>query len=440
MASYTNPWAARFERLINPEEITRLAAVNPIPLKNIDSLPLEAACKSLANNLTKVFVPTKQCIALIQKWVGIAQAHCLTQYSDSKQFLEGVYAQEPPLRFFMPALCLTGLAGVGKTALVQALHRVIFQDTKIDVGSGHTPFPLTSMWVITVNAKTSSKDLLAALVGIDGTEKRLLEVCRRRAYRDGVALVVADEFQFATQSASANSRVTQMLLSLGFIGIPFLYVANFSLINRLMKRPQEDQQRLLADPLILHPDLPESDDWHNTVLGFNAVAPEIFAFDSNGIAAIHYYSAGLKRAAVSLLENSYRIARETKKITKVTTREIELAYHSQKYSLYRNEVEILTRQKIENRKIRNDLWCPIELPQSKQNIASEKMKTERSENLAADVLKGALTAEERNGLAALTKPQKQKKKSTDITSINRRNTMTSEEMKENENWIREHLK
>ncbi|WP_141211464.1 hypothetical protein [Rhodoferax sp. TH121] len=243
--------------------------------------------------------------------------------------------------------------------------------------------------------------MLAPLGGSEGSLGDQLKTARKRAYRDGVALLLADEFQFLTASASANTRITQTLLSMGYCGLPTVYVANHSLLHRLLRRPQEDRDRLLADLMILSPDTPESDDWSDTLAALIAVSPEIFRINPKTDAPqFHRYCAGIKRAAVGLLVEGYRIARSQTNDGRFTVNmeHIQSAYRSHLFFAHRIDIEIVTQQLILGRQVdnkRNDLWCPIGQPDRLHPKLTEEMRQRRDLRLTEEIQRAATSGQER---------------------------------------------
>ena len=442
MTSQNNPWAERFVSLLDREEIRRRATVTVPPLLDLNALPIETACSDLKLALRTLFVPTSQCLDNLLRWVGLAYAHCLAFYPDSRSFLSGVYSKDAPLSELSYPICLTGLGGTGKSHLIKAFRRIMVEDFQQTVSADHSEFLFKALWSIQVNDRRSFNEMLMTLAEIGDAPRDLVAACRRRAYRNGVAFVLADEFQFATQSSNANALVTRMLLSLAFLGLPFVYVANFSLLNRLLKRPQEDQDRLLADPVVFLPDEPNSDDWNNTLAAQKSVAPEIFVFNETADGeALHRYSVGIKRAEVKLLVIAYRIAREMGGCGKVALHEIELAYRSTEYAFYRRNVEAITRQIIQNKKEkgRDDLWCPIDLPVSRQAAFTEQVKKERSERVSEAIFRSAMTAKEKKLVDALQSSSTPKAKKAPVLKLSRKKLLTADELKNNANWYRDQI-
>lgn len=433
-----NPWAARFEPLLNREEIRLRAFRSARSLAELNTLPPEVACTELTGALKQVFFPTQQCVTILERFVGAAYAHCLEYYSDGKAFLHGIYSRETPLPLSSFPVCLTGLAGVGKSELMHAFARLLPEDSTISVSPDHSPLPLRASWNLTVQARSGPKDLLRSIAGADGTPKNLIDLCRKRAFRDGIGLLTVDEFQFATQSASANTQVTQMLLSLGYVGLPFVYAANFSLLRRLMNRPQEDQHRLLGQPIVLLPELPEHADWCSTLEAQKAVAPDVLNFDPvNDALAIHHYTAGIKRAVVALFSIAYRTVRGANRGA-LTMQDLEQAYRSGDYTFHRRDAEAIAKQFVTNRCVRDDLCCPIDLPKSLQEKFSEHARKERDAQVAEAMLVSSMTKVEKQGYMELKEKKCKSKKTGNVVSMKKK-SLTAEDLVANANWFADQL-
>lgn len=433
-----NPWAERFAPLLDAGEIFQRAKVTVPPLHDLCRLPDEAAHERLESALKQVFYPTTQCVAILQEWAGLAYAHCLSRYPSRRAFLTAVYADSPPLPDAVQPICFTGMAGLGKTQIIRAFQRIQVADVSVTVDTHHDPFPLESLWVTEVKARNSPQQVLATLSGISAAGKDLVKRARHRAYRDGVAFAGIDEFQFVTQSSTANSLVTQILLSTSYLGLPMVFIANFSLVHKLMQRPQEDRQRLLAKPFVLLPDPPESQDWGLTLAALKDVAPEVLAFDSAKDAKdIFLFSAGIKRLVVRLLVLAYRISRRLRgRDATVDIKDIEAAYLSPAFSADRTDVELIARQEIERRKVRNDLWHPFgNLPASppgsgmSDNGQPNPFEKAREEKVAEQALRGSLTKSEREAFASMTKGGRAK--SGDVVGLPRKTQLSAEDLKKN---------
>ncbi|WP_143433004.1 ATP-binding protein [Herbaspirillum camelliae] len=416
-------WIDRFRELENLDVLREKATISGPVLIDLFKLPLEQASLQLQQAFRSVFYPTNQCLSILRRLIGVSAAHCATTYTDAKSFMSGVYAESPPLLEFSPPLYLTGLAGVGKTEILNTFQRLLSQSDEVVVDDKHPPFRILPPWLVTVRSRSSARDVLGVLANQDGKPYELIKRCRKLAYRDAVPFLVADELQFVTGSDSANTRVSQMLMSLAYIGIPFLFAANFSMLQRLMRRPGEEQQRLLAQPIILHPDAPDSEDWTKTIEALVAVAPANFAFDPQKLAPdLHRYTFGRKRALSELLSLAFRI--EFQNGSGVTSTSLTKAYKSSAYTVYRDETEFLFKQAIANRPSRGrpDLWCPIPDDGNIQLARIVQFSTAAQERAAADAeMRSALTAAEIKAVAAIENPAKRKNRNSGskVLSIHR---------------------
>lgn len=445
MTNTANPWAERFAPLLDAEEVFRRAEVKPPVLLNLNAKPLEVACKELEDALTEVFYPTTQCVDLLKEWAGQAHAHCLTYYPSRRDFLSGVYATETgvydterasPLPAFFCPTCLGGWSGTGKSALLQAFQRILPPPGTLHIDDHHSHFPLEAAWIRQLQNCKSAQQVPAVVAGMKPSGRFTLGLARRRAFRDGVAFLGVDEFQFATQSSGANTLVTQMLFATSHLGVPFVYATNFSLIHRLLKRPQEDRQRLLSKPKVLWPDMQESIDRIKTLESYRDICPEVLTFDPvNDSHAIYLYSAGIKRLERILIVDGYRIARlRSGRNAKVGIREIEEAYHSAAFTSNRLDVEDIARQTIQNKKIpgRDDLWCPFDLPKPAQPPRSNPFSEKREELVAEAAIHDSLTKSEREAYDNLSRPKKKKKAEGTVVKLRKRKgPATAEELKEN---------
>lgn len=437
----SNPWAARFEILLDEETIRQRAAVEIPALQGLREKPLELAAMELDRALDTVFYPTSQCVAILRRFVGMAYAHCTMMYSTPQHFLDGVYSRESPLPQFFSPLGLTGFGGIGKSALVRAFQRIQVPEREIVIDDRHSNFMLQGAWMPVIRARSDPGDVLAYLCGSRGKTSELVDTCRKLAFRDGVPFLVPDEFQFATGSTTANARVTQMLLSLGYIGIPYAFVANYSLVRRLQKRPEEDRQRLLADLVVLLPDSWDSDDWQRTLETQKKVAPDLFQFDPKEDAReIHLFSGGRKRAVKWLLLIAFRSRASNREVVDLAA--IRRAYRSSSFADFREESEILASQAITNKphKGRLDLWCPVPLPDGQSAKFLKAATASREELVAEAALLGALTETERKAVVAIEKRVgNQHKRGGEVVPLKKRDGVSASELKQNANWLRDNL-
>lgn len=462
-----SPWCEQYRHLTEESEVRRLSRYTPLPIVGLRNAPVKLACRQLREAFDSLFVPTDQTTKILCELVGVVQSHAVACYPDRKSFLAGAYSKEKPLPKFAQVSCLTGLAGQGKSSLVKALKRVLPADSSVVVDSNHPPIDLVSGWYLDVLAKTTPTQMFKALLGLNeedhfedlhalgspinevqeatksaivGNVTDLLKRARARAYKTGVSILIVDELQWFTRSAQANASVTAALMYLASIGIPLVFVANFSLVHRLKKRPHEDQRRLLRNPIILQPDLPNSTDWLNTVQGYCDVAPDIFSFDPGEVAAkLFGWTEGIKSDLSHLLILAYQRARE--KGACVGLAELEWAFNSSVYSDAREDQEIINRQRVTNKiaeKRRADLWCPFKLPASDVVMAQQQTKERRVNETFRAMQLSQIHPEERLTYESLQRVAMQSDSSTKakVAKIGKRNGITADEFLQSEEIIR----
>ncbi len=409
--SSRSPWQQRFDPILrNLEEVRRRAYRAPVGVDKLASYPVEVGCQHLARAWSDMFYPTKQACDVLRRLVEIAAAHAQMTYSDTGRFLSEVY--EPARGFCNGTVwCLTGPSGCGKSQLVRALSRVLPEDSTVAVGNGHSPFPMRALWTFQMSVRSSLVDQIAPyayeapeLCAKSGKIRELLERCRRNAFRSGVSLLVADEFQFVTLNSASNTLVTQYLMALGSISPPLVFVANYSLCHRLLARNQEDRRRLLSNPILLLPDDPEGADWTQQLTEMFSVAPNVFVIDpSRHAEAMHQLCGGLKGALRDLLVLSYRAACAAGR-TVVTISDAEKAYRSVEFTVHRQDIQMMTDQIIAGapKRGRHDLWCPLEVPAAYVADVTARNEVARREQLAREMLKSSLKPESKVILATAT--------------------------------------
>lgn len=434
-----NPWVERFASLTNKDEVRRGVAVPPRPFLDYQKLRPKQASEEFKARLNEVYFPSVQCVEIICEWVELALEHCQRHYHDSRNFLATVYGEGVPFPELRPPICLTGLAGTGKSKLLRAFGRLMPPDTSFEASDG-TTFRRESHRIITVHARNSAADILAELTGQDRSAGTLSGIARRRAYRDGWAFLGFDEFQFLTQSEKANTRLTQLLMLISYIGIPCVYASNFSMLYKLMCRSQEDRQRLLVNMRELAPEHPDSDDWSGLLGWHKSIAPDVFEFDAKAdAAAIHQLTAGINRAESRLLELAFGNAMKSGRA--VGLRELEITYKSADYAVYRADVELLAKLPFSTslQKKHKDLWCPISITQTLGSY--EAFSAKRQERVGAAAIEASLTAAERNAYEKITNTSihKQRPRRNDVISINKSKSL-AEQLQDDAIWFDEHSK
>ncbi|WCM23629.1 hypothetical protein NDK50_22480 [Paraburkholderia bryophila] len=359
------PWAKRFVDL-DDKTIAARTKFSPEPVVLLRSMSAGTAAETLLRVLESIFVATPPSIRVIRRILDVAAAYSRAIFPefDARAFMSQLYhfdeSVQPAPR---PAICLTGLAGIGKSALLKALTRLL-PDTECNVHPGH-PLPLRSFLYLEVKEHDTEAAIFNSLresavrwsdpahtaqaSPASGTvrKKRVgsvsaaMPVAQRGVFRDGVSAILLDEMQFLAQSG-ATTRITKTLLLHTYLGPPLLYSANFDMVHGLAKRAQQYRDRLLSKPLIMLPDCLECADemagWIEYLKEILRVANGALAFDPERDAELlHRYSFALRRKLLYLLEIAYRHARESGRRC-ADRRDFEWAYKSNLYQLHRVDV------------------------------------------------------------------------------------------------------
>lgn len=405
-----NLWVDRFRGLDDLNVIRKRTLIAAEPNQALMTGPPALAAVLLDAELARIFYPTDKACQIILEHVQRAMAFAQTRYPSLTSFLSFADPDHPPAgaeSFW----CLTGPAGVGKSAVMAALERLMPDPRVARVTPEYPKQPVVSMRRLVVKAKSSEANLMRDLGNkavLEGHQRMgrsdLLKHTRQWLLTTGVCALACDELQFVTQSAQANTKVAQLLLAMSYLMVPSTYVANYSLVNRLKGRPQEEQQRLLAHPVLLLPDHPESRCWMNVLSTCLAAAPDAFDLDPETHGRdLHCYTAGLKRNLRRLLVLAFQLARSRGGTSKVSIADVRTAYRSSAFSVLRTDVEasiaVLTGDSF-TRRTRSDLVCPIEGLDEVRSLIS-KAPDARKEALAAAVLRGALSKEERHAAESL---------------------------------------
>lgn len=432
-AAAENPWVERFTPYLSKDEIRKKVERLPRPLMDFDKLQPAQSSKEFNKRLEEVFFPSTQCIAILSEWLGLAIDHSQNHYQGRREFMVTVYGQDVPFPDFSYPICLTGLAGVGKSQVLKAIKRLM-PSSGTFTGLDNTLFRLESNRILTIQAKASAIDVFYLLTGQRIASNKLAEVARKHAYRDGLSFLGVDEFQFLTQSDKANTRLVQLLMLFGYIGLPVVYISNFSMLYKLLERNQEDRQRLLGTIRGLFPEAPDSKDWATLLDWHKKIAPDVFEFDAwSDAAAIHQLTGGITRAENKLLSIAFHRAMENGR--GVGVQELESAYKSRDFAVYRTDIELLAKIPYSSslQKKHKDLWCPLEI---QHTSPIETFSVQRQDCVNAAALQASLNSTEKKALKEQTpkslrksKPQPSKNEPADSSKS------YAQQLKENTAWF-----
>lgn len=412
----SNPWLASYLIGKSPDRYASLERHAVAQIIKGDSIAARA--EVLKARMREVFLCGEQTSSLLDKLLAIGEGHALTHYSSSQEIRGSIYHPQPWGDATQPALMLTGLAGTGKTQLMQAMKRFLGDRVgRVDL-PGHRNLEIHPAWFLSLRDGNTLNSLLGPCVVLDRTDcdgaeiprekalkqSQLLQLARRVSRRDGVCIIFLDEFQFITRSQNANTLAMTLLLQLLSVGPRVVYVANFSLARRLMNRHQEDRHRVLANHLELQPDAVDGSDFLNYITELTRIVPEDFRFETSSIAGLlHRYSYGIKRAVMELLVGAWAHAKAHRGArADVTESDVKAAYASSGYLPFRGDVEALRHHSDGTKDIDPDLLNPLRVESPAENVViAQAAISDFNRRVNERHVEGMLTPDESEALSKL---------------------------------------
>lgn len=369
--------ALQYSADISDDEIDRLVAVPPESV-DLSGVSAHTGADLLGNALARVVLPDAQTRDLIRQFLAMGHAHALAHLDPDAMYIRGLYEKQPWVAARRPAICFTGLQGVGKSELLHALGRIFSTRAGNSTVRGHPSIPLEPIWMMTLSKGDALNHLLREHVDPEWKKPKckdikseaqshknwslpnLLGAAEKRSWVHGTCLIAIDEFQWISASTNANARAATVLLKMHAIGPLLIYCANFSLVHKLKARPPEERDRLLSRPVIMRPFGPNSPEFTAYLAALQTVAPAVFTFDpTRDQEQVYLYTFGIRRKVVDLLVAAYRIACRAGGSGKVGAQELLLAYRSELYVTHREDVEVLFRQRVSGQMESATLWCPF---------------------------------------------------------------------------------
>lgn len=398
----------RFDGYMDVEGIRKRVTVRPEALADLESAQPLIDAEQLFDRLKDIYLPNEFSLDFIQEMVSLAHLHSRKIFSSEAGYAKNIFT--PPEAEVYP-ICLTGLAGVGKTQTIAALRRAMPPPIEFACDLYQGSIELTSLWYASARGKASGKQLLLDFViggghdGRGGNVAKLLVECRQRGYRDGVTTVVLDETQHINTGLGA-SKVTDILLTMAAIGPPMIFVSNYSLVHKLLRRNSEDKQRLLSEPRVMLPEDPKSRDWTDFVSECIRVSGgRIKAVGDEFATELYRSTFGIKRLAVQLLKLAY-IECRTAGRKRIELDDLTKAYRSSSYSSNARDVEALQLDTVRaGSSGRLDLKCPFDLPARYISNVVSFTRADRDQRVQARVFDSSMTEAERKVLKQITVPE-----------------------------------
>lgn len=417
----SNPWVAPYLIGGGPNRYAHIE--RHAVAQRIDGQSVVARAEVLKAAMKNVFLCGEQASLLLDELLGIGEGHARNNFGSSQQMIGAMYSLQP-WGETQSARMLTGLAGTGKTQLVQAMKRFFLDRSGGVELAGHGKFLSQPAWFMSLKEGSSLNSLLAPylnaeIAGVEGkglpkkslSQPHLLQLASRVSRRDGVCMIFVDEFQFITKSDQANSLAMSLLLQLISLGPRVVYVANFSLARRMRRRRPEDRHRVLPDPLELLPDASDSADFRNYIVELTRVAPDDFKFEVSEVTGLlHRYTFGIKRAVVDLMVGAWAHAKSNRGgRADVTESDMKSAYASSGYLAHRNDVEALWRHSVGGKDIDPDLLNPLRVEDLAGNVVVAQSAIDNfNQRVNERHVESMLTPSERDALAKLAPPKKTK--------------------------------
>jgi len=457
MTRSDNLWLERFSPIIsNRDEIRKRALVKAETILDLDVTPVEQATETLKRGLERVHHVSSQELELLLMFVQRGHAYSQIAYPDEITFVGRLQSESLDLGSFDPT-CLSGLAGTGKTALFGALQRVLPSDSSFQLGAEfRQSFELVASSRIVVRSKSGLGDVLSPLLPADAQPLRrrlvngievavksryalpeMVRLASKSCYARGHSINLLDEMQFAAQSASANTKPAQMIMTMSYLPPPLICAINYSLCHRLLKRPQEERDRMLASPEVLLPDAPGSPDVLALLSEFDVVASDVLGFKLVEEASrIFGMTANVKRKIRQLLTRGYRLYRESG-AKKLTMDHLISAFKEPKYFAMREDVEVILSQAISGKPVRGKqaLWCPFGVEFNTVPSTVRVISALREERVQADLLRQSMTARERKqdsaSEVAKSRPKSRTGTGGKIVKLQTRNQMDAKGLLQN---------
>lgn len=419
-----NPWVDRFDGLTARDEIRRRATVEATPI------PASVVSCSVTDGISAVRAALKgfhyvngQELDLLERVVGRALAHCRSAYPGVDEFAGVLQQERIQLEVPMP-ICLSSLNGDGKSTFIDTLARVMPEDGSVELGHPfRTAFPLRAFRFSRVESKSSPSAVLYPFMPADSRprwvtdadgDQRLVipkirtdimvEIAQRLGYREGRGVNGLDELQFITQSADANTKLANTVMTVASLGAPLIFVLNYSGVKRLLGRRPEERDRLLTDPVVFMPDMPDTEDGKKLLEQFDLCLKEIRGFSlADEAGEIFNMTVNVKRKMRELFELTYQEMRRAR-ATKMTMDHVKAAYKSKGYGEHRAQVKTIFEQALArkpNPGTDEDLWCPLPGDYNRLLPMVERGKTVRDKKVLVKLTREQLTTPERAGLAAV---------------------------------------
>ena len=408
MKPYTdNPWLQRLPVHASDAELIERMKVPIQPVPDLHKMPERTARRLLDEHLDAVYVPTVQGLKLTRRVLESGFAHCWTNYKTPSMFVQRLMNSTAKWNPEPETWMVTGDAGIGKTATINALKRLLGEAPNFQATSNCPSLPIPGGAFLTLKPGSTFADLLNQLaveigysMQIEKANLQARRALRNEIHKRGVFFILLDESQVAAVGKTAGAAYVRNLMLLRDLGIPLIYACNYSMVHGMLGQHAQNQQRLLIDPFIFRSAGLNDPDLIAMVAAYVQACNGMLKIDMKlDIEEIHRLTDGRGRPLRLLIVTAYHLQR-SKGFAKVSIgcKELREAYSSEAYSAFRKEIEAINRHRVEKTHLRPDLLFPFDDEQDTPEVARRAAK---------HVLEAAAAcANMRDGIArAILKPE-----------------------------------
>lgn len=378
-----NPWLLRLPVHATDAELNERMRLPIERIPDLTKTPPHTARRLLDVHLDAVYVPTAQGLQLTRRVLESGYAHCLSAYRDQSTFVQRLMNTTARWEVEPETWMITGDAGIGKTATINALKRLLGDAPNFQASTDCPSFPILGGAFLTLKPGSLFADLFSQLAMEIGFCDRVEKVSmhtkralRNELYKRGVFFVLLDESQVAAVGKTAGAAYVRNLMLLRDLGVPLIYACNFSMVHGMLGQHAQNQQRLLMDPFIFRPIGLTDPDLIAMIQAYVEACNGLLKIDmKRDIEEIHRLTDGRGRPLRLLIATAYNLQR-AKGLTKVCIGRSELqeAYCSEAYSALRKEIEAITKHRVEKSGLRSDLMYPLDLEVDTDEIARRAAK------------------------------------------------------------------
>lgn len=441
---HRQPWLDWFKGLETDVGLRQRVTLRPDTLTGLAKDSPVAACERLRQAWLGTYIPSGDHLAILRQLVDRVRLCSASRLPNVRDYEEAIYSRSPIVASEQEVWGLTGLAGVGKSSIVKALQRAL-QPVEATCISPLVQARIRPVQYIAMHAERSAGPVLRALANPAFVVGRknipaadMTQHLRQWLYTQGTQLLLIDELQALTRGERSSTLIANLISELNSLGTAVVYVFNHSLGHKLMQRPQEDKDRLLAKCLSLKPCPADAPSWQHVVEAYVGVADGwIDITAARDAAELHALTAGLYRVLGFLLLGACRTAWQSRVGRPVTMTDVRAAYQSGLFASQRADVEDIRSLSFSGRlsEQRKDLRSPFPEPFKPKREPHDRAPAHTGvppPSAAVHLMETALNQDERKVLKLLRAqdaPTVVDKKSATVTKLPRRAPLSVEALR-----------